>query len=69
IKISSFLKDINSTKDVSTYLNYVRINKGFKSLLKLLFKTANKKRNLISENIQAFFFAFHHILRGPPSLS
>jgi len=69
IKLSSILNDINSKKDVTVFLNYVLISKRFKTLLKLLFKAFKTKQQIFSENIQYFIFAFHYILRGPPSLS
>lgn len=69
IKIASTLQDINSLKDISTYIYCVAVSQSFKSVLHSLFKTIQNKQQIFSKNILASLFVFHYILRGPPSRS
>lgn len=67
-KLKSFLNDINSTKDAASFLNFIEISTRLKLLLNTLLKTAFNIRILFSEHIQSSLFAFHYILRGPPTI-
>lgn len=69
IKMNAVFKDINSIKDVSTFINIVEISTSFRLLLNTLIQTANNDRILFSEFIRILLFAYHYILRGPPSLA
>ena len=66
--IASVLKDINTAKDIAKLVHFIEVKAVLKLLINRCFKTAAKKQAAFSENISSTLFAYHCILRGPPSL-